>query len=226
MPSGVARHREPHIRLPQWPPAATPPADASAAAGSLQGHAFEPRGQERLRRRAVLTSPPVSISAATRGEGRPHTLPPPAARQRAANRTDAWSFCMRIMFIAPQPFFQERGTPISIDLLLRELSGRGDEVDLLTYHLGEKREYKGVSIGRIASAGGRASRQPCARAHPPQAFVRGIPQRGRARFQRARRPSGPQGETAGPAALTGPTAERGTLAAVRYLPGRGRPYRC
>lgn len=103
-----------------------------------------------MRRRAVLTSPPVSISAATRGEGRPHTLPPPAARQRAANRTDAWSFCMRIMFIAPQPFFQERGTPISIDLLLRELSGRGDEVDLLTYHLGEKREYEGVSIGRIS----------------------------------------------------------------------------
>lgn len=57
---------------------------------------------------------------------------------------------MRIMFIAPQPFFQERGTPISVDLLLQRLSERGDEVDLLTYHLGQQREYAGVTIRRIS----------------------------------------------------------------------------
>jgi glycosyltransferase involved in cell wall biosynthesis len=55
---------------------------------------------------------------------------------------------MRILFIAPQPFFEERGTPIAIDLLLKALSERGDEVHLLTFHLGENRSYPGLEIHR------------------------------------------------------------------------------
>ena len=41
---------------------------------------------------------------------------------------------MRALVIAPQPFYEERGTLIAIDLLLRALSDRGDQVDLLTLH--------------------------------------------------------------------------------------------
>lgn len=56
---------------------------------------------------------------------------------------------MRILMIAPQPFYEERGTLIAIDLLLRALAGRGDEVDLLTVHLGENRSYAGLRIFRV-----------------------------------------------------------------------------
>lgn len=56
---------------------------------------------------------------------------------------------MRILFLAPQPYFQERGTTIAIDLLLRTLAQRGDTVDVLTYHVGEDREYPNVTLRRV-----------------------------------------------------------------------------
>jgi glycosyltransferase involved in cell wall biosynthesis len=56
---------------------------------------------------------------------------------------------VRILVIAPQPFFIERGTPIAIDLLLRALASRGETVDLLTYADGEGRAYPGLTIHRI-----------------------------------------------------------------------------
>ncbi|MFC1497781.1 glycosyltransferase [Verrucomicrobiota bacterium] len=56
---------------------------------------------------------------------------------------------MKILLLAPHPFYQERGTPIAVDLLLRVLSKRGDEVDVLTYHEGLPREYPGTTIHRI-----------------------------------------------------------------------------
>lgn len=55
---------------------------------------------------------------------------------------------MHILFLAPQPFFQERGTPIAVDLVLRSLSERGERVDVLTYHLGKDVQYKDVTIHR------------------------------------------------------------------------------
>ncbi len=56
---------------------------------------------------------------------------------------------MRVLLLAPHPFYQERGTPIAVDLLLRALSERGDEVDLLTFHEGEGRDYPGLRLHRI-----------------------------------------------------------------------------
>ena len=56
---------------------------------------------------------------------------------------------MKILFIAPQPFYQERGTPINVDLVLTALSQRGDVVDLLVYHEGEDREYPNIKLHRI-----------------------------------------------------------------------------
>ncbi len=55
---------------------------------------------------------------------------------------------LRILLVAPHPFYQERGTPIAVDLLLRVLSERGERVDLLTFHEGEERTYPGVVIHR------------------------------------------------------------------------------
>ena len=56
---------------------------------------------------------------------------------------------MRILFLAPHPFFQDRGTPIAVSLLLKVLSERGDSIDLLTYHEGENIAYKNVRTHRI-----------------------------------------------------------------------------
>lgn len=57
---------------------------------------------------------------------------------------------MNILLLAPHPFYQERGTPIAVDLLLRALAKRGDRVDVLTYAEGETRDYgAGIQIHRI-----------------------------------------------------------------------------
>ncbi|MFQ5601670.1 MAG: glycosyltransferase family 4 protein [bacterium] len=56
---------------------------------------------------------------------------------------------MRTLMIAPQPFFQPRGTPFSVLHRLRALSKLGYEIDLLTYHLGEDVQIDGVTIHRI-----------------------------------------------------------------------------
>jgi glycosyltransferase involved in cell wall biosynthesis len=58
---------------------------------------------------------------------------------------------MKILFLAPQPFYEERGTPIAVNLLLKVLSQRGEEIDLVTYHLGEDVEYENVMLHRISN---------------------------------------------------------------------------
>lgn len=55
---------------------------------------------------------------------------------------------MRILVVAPHPFYQERGTPIAVDLLVRGLIKAGCEVDLLTFEEGADREYPGLRIIR------------------------------------------------------------------------------
>ncbi len=55
---------------------------------------------------------------------------------------------MKILLLAPQPFYEERGTPIAVNLLLRVLSARGATVDVLTYPVGADREHPGVTIHR------------------------------------------------------------------------------
>jgi glycosyltransferase involved in cell wall biosynthesis len=66
---------------------------------------------------------------------------------------------MKILMIAPQPFFQPRGTPFSVLGRLRALAHLGHEVDLLTYHRGQNVIIPGVAIFRT----------------PPFRFVRDIP---------------------------------------------------
>jgi len=50
--------------------------------------------------------------------------------------------------LAPEPFFQPRGTPISVYHRIRALSDLGHEVDLVTYHLGEDKKVKNLKICR------------------------------------------------------------------------------
>jgi len=56
---------------------------------------------------------------------------------------------MKIVMIAPQPFFQPRGTPFSVLGRLKALSDLGHSVDLVTYHVGEDRQFPNVQIYRI-----------------------------------------------------------------------------
>lgn len=51
--------------------------------------------------------------------------------------------------IAPQPFFEPRGTPISVYQRLWALSALGHHVDLLTYHVGQDMPLTNVRIHRI-----------------------------------------------------------------------------
>lgn len=44
---------------------------------------------------------------------------------------------MRVLLVAPQPFYKERGTPIAVRLLAETLCAAGYEVDLLVYHEGD-----------------------------------------------------------------------------------------
>jgi len=56
---------------------------------------------------------------------------------------------MKILMIAPQPFFQPRGTPISVLHRLDTLSKFGHKIDLVTYHLGQTIPFENVTYHRI-----------------------------------------------------------------------------
>ncbi|MGD2245817.1 MAG: glycosyltransferase family 4 protein [Candidatus Aminicenantes bacterium] len=56
---------------------------------------------------------------------------------------------MNILMLAPEPFFQPRGTPISVYFRTRALSDLGHKVDLVTYHLGENKKIRNMKIVRI-----------------------------------------------------------------------------
>jgi glycosyltransferase involved in cell wall biosynthesis len=56
---------------------------------------------------------------------------------------------MKVLFLAPQPFFTERGTPIAIRYLIESFSKRGWHVDLLTFHEGVDVRYPNLTITRI-----------------------------------------------------------------------------
>jgi glycosyltransferase involved in cell wall biosynthesis len=61
---------------------------------------------------------------------------------------------MRILLVAPQPFYQERGTPIAVRMLAEVLCGQGHAVDLLTYHEGADLDIEGLRILRTPALPG------------------------------------------------------------------------
>lgn len=61
---------------------------------------------------------------------------------------------MRILLVAPQPFYQERGTPIAVRMLVEVLCAQGHAVDLLTYHEGTDLDIDGLRILRTPALPG------------------------------------------------------------------------
>ena len=51
---------------------------------------------------------------------------------------------LRILFLAPQPFFEVRGTPLAVLHMVRALAALGHAVDLLTFPQGAEAEIPGV----------------------------------------------------------------------------------
>jgi len=64
---------------------------------------------------------------------------------------------LNILFLAPQPFFEVRGTPLAVLAMVRALVGLGHKVDLLTYPRGADvdvsglvhRRSLGLPVGRV-----------------------------------------------------------------------------
>jgi glycosyltransferase involved in cell wall biosynthesis len=56
---------------------------------------------------------------------------------------------VKILLLAPHPFFQARGTPLAVRMVLEFLSGRGHHVDVLTLHEGEDVSIPNCRIYRI-----------------------------------------------------------------------------
>jgi glycosyltransferase involved in cell wall biosynthesis len=57
----------------------------------------------------------------------------------------------RVLVVAPQPFYQDRGTPIALRQVLQALSEIGRPVDLLTYPIGSDVDYPGLRIFRAGN---------------------------------------------------------------------------
>ncbi len=55
---------------------------------------------------------------------------------------------MNVLLLAPQPFFEERGTPIAVKWVAENLAAEGHAVDLLTFPFGRDVEIPGVRILR------------------------------------------------------------------------------
>jgi len=55
---------------------------------------------------------------------------------------------VKILLLAPQPFFEVRGTPLAVRAMLETLTGRGHRVRLLTYPQGEPVSMPGLSHSR------------------------------------------------------------------------------
>ena len=60
---------------------------------------------------------------------------------------------MKVLVLAPHPFYQERGTPIAVKLLARALSELGHAVDLLTFPEGTDVQYPNLTIHRVRCFG-------------------------------------------------------------------------
>lgn len=57
---------------------------------------------------------------------------------------------MKILMIAPEPFFEPRGTPFSEYYRIKGLINLGHSIDLVTYPFGEDKKIKGLQIFRCA----------------------------------------------------------------------------
>jgi glycosyltransferase involved in cell wall biosynthesis len=68
----------------------------------------------------------------------------PPSLNLSSNTGPAIQQRLRILFLAPQPFFEVRGTPLAVRALVGALTKLGHQVDLLTYPQGENMEMPGL----------------------------------------------------------------------------------
>lgn len=55
---------------------------------------------------------------------------------------------MRILFLSPQPLYQDRGSSIANKLIIEVLSERGEQTDVITYAEGKTIEYPNITLHR------------------------------------------------------------------------------
>lgn len=67
---------------------------------------------------------------------------------------------MNILFLAPHPFFQDRGTPIAVRLMLQVLSAQGHQIKVLTYPEGEDVKIDNCEIIRLPALPGIKNIKP------------------------------------------------------------------
>jgi len=67
---------------------------------------------------------------------------------------------MRILVLAPQPFFVPRGTPIAVRALLQVLSGEGHDCDALVFSEGTDPEIERVRVHRVPALPGTRNMAP------------------------------------------------------------------
>jgi glycosyltransferase involved in cell wall biosynthesis len=67
---------------------------------------------------------------------------------------------VRILLLAPHPFYQARGTPIAVKTVLDFLSDRGDTVDVLTYAEGADVAIPNVTVHRVPRVPGLRGIRP------------------------------------------------------------------
>lgn len=96
--------------------------------------------------RRVLCTPPVRIHALF--------APPRWRRTIVDGRHARCPRVMRILLIAPQPFFAQRGTPINVRQMVQTLCEAGHEVHLATYPMGEPVHIPGLVIHRAVAIPG------------------------------------------------------------------------
>lgn len=77
---------------------------------------------------------------------RSHSTPAPLVEDL---RSGGQGSGRRVLVVAPQPFYTDRGTPIATRYLIEALVELGYEVDVLTYPFGRALSITGVSVTRI-----------------------------------------------------------------------------
>jgi glycosyltransferase involved in cell wall biosynthesis len=118
--------------------------------GILKFSSWRPAGRLALYRRDGTTSFPAARATLPTGSERawrPSDSFVDGTGERSSSSTS--SDRGRILVIAPQPFFEDRGTPIAVHQVVRALTRLGYGVDVLTYPLGRSPELPGVRLFRI-----------------------------------------------------------------------------
>jgi glycosyltransferase involved in cell wall biosynthesis len=90
-----------------------------------------------------------------RGPDQPGTATPGVASKLGSQVADAVvagaELERRVLVVAPQPFYEDRGTPIAVRQLLEALTYLGYQVDVLTFPVGRDLPIPGVRFHRVAN---------------------------------------------------------------------------